>query len=51
MKTNVFSSRCISKKQYNKEIDDVTKQIAEGKTVSHDSVVKNASKWLKRKSA
>lgn len=41
----------ISKKQYNAEIDLVTEEIAKGKVVSHQSVVKDARKWLKRKSA
>ena len=38
----------ISKKQYNKEIDEVTKQIVKGKTIAHESVVKDARKWLKK---
>lgn len=39
----------ISIEQYNKEIDKSVKQIKEGKVVSHTDVLKESSKWFKRK--
>jgi hypothetical protein len=41
----------ISKKQYNLEIEAAKNEIEAGKVVSHSTVIKNARKWLKRKSA
>ncbi len=39
----------ISIEQYNKEIELAVKEIREGKTTSHEEVVNNSKKWLKRK--
>ena len=39
----------ISKKQYNKELDEATKEIERGEIVSHQSVMKEARKWLRKK--
>ena len=41
----------ITRKQYNLEIEAGMKEVALGKVVSHETVMKNAQKWLKRKSA
>ena len=35
----------ISKKQYNKEIDEAVKQIAKGEFVEHKDALKELSKW------
>ena len=39
----------ISAEQYNAEIDLALKEVKQGKSISHDEVVKQTSKWLKRK--
>jgi len=35
--------------QYNKEIELALKEVRQGKSISHDEVVSQSKKWLKRK--
>jgi hypothetical protein len=39
----------ISVEQYNKEIELALKEVRQGKSISHDKVVSESKKWLKRK--
>jgi hypothetical protein len=39
----------ISVEQYNADIELALREIKEGKTTSHEEVVKQSKKWLKRK--
>jgi len=39
----------ISVEQYNSEIETALKEVRQGKSISHDEVVKQSKKWLKRK--
>ena len=39
----------ISIEQYNKEIEHAIKEVKQGKVISHEDVVKQSKKWLKRK--
>ncbi len=38
----------ISLEQYNAEIESALKDVKSGKSISHESVVKQSRKWLKR---
>jgi Fe2+ transport system protein B len=39
----------ISVEQYNAEIESALKEVRQGKIISHDEVVKQSRKWLKRR--
>jgi hypothetical protein len=39
----------ISVEQYNAEIESALKEVRQGKGISHDEVVKQSRRWLKRK--
>ena len=39
----------ISIEQYNAEIESALKDVKQGKSISHDEVLKQSRKWLKRK--
>ena len=39
----------ISVEQYNAEIESALKEVKQGKSVSHEDVVKQSGKWLRRK--
>lgn len=39
----------ISAEQYNTEIELALKEVKQGKSISHDEVVNQSKKWLKRK--
>ena len=39
----------VSMEQYNREIEAALKEIRQGKSVSHDEVLKKSRKWLKGK--
>jgi hypothetical protein len=38
-------SKRISSKQYNKELDEAVARIEQGKSIPHNEVLKEASKW------
>jgi hypothetical protein len=38
-------SKRISSKQYNKELDEAVARIEQGKSISHNDVLKETSKW------
>jgi predicted amino acid-binding ACT domain protein len=39
----------ISLEQYNAEIESALKEVKQGKSISHEDVLKQSRKWLKRK--
>lgn len=39
----------ISIEQYNAEIESALKEVKQGKSISHEDVLKQSRKWLKRK--
>ncbi len=39
----------VSVEKYNTEIELALKEVKQGKSISHDEVVKQSRKWLKRK--
>jgi hypothetical protein len=39
----------ISIEQYNKEIEAALKEVRQGKSITHEEVVSQSAKWLKRK--
>ena len=39
----------ISVEQYNKEIEAALKEVKKGKSISHEEVLSQSAKWLKRK--
>jgi hypothetical protein len=38
-------SKRISSKQYNKELDEAVARVEQGKSISHNDVLKETSKW------
>ena len=39
----------VSTEQYNTEIESALREVKHGKSISHDEVLKESKKWLKRK--